>query len=94
MFIWIFWRSFRNSMRLCREAERGSKEFTDARIAMTLVATLILNNFFGTSFVIYSIAPLGWLLLGWVSARSMELPVAAKNPVRNKPYMNRLEPSL
>ena len=94
LFIWIFWRSFRNSMRLCREAERGSKEFTDARIAMTLVATLILNNFFGTSFVIYSIAPLGWLLLGWVSARSMELPVAAKNPVRNKPYMNRLEPSL
>ena len=94
LFIWIFWRSFRNSIRTCREADRGSKEFTNARIAMTLVATLALNNFFGTSFVIYSIAPLGWLLLGWISAKSMERTVVVKNAVGNTPYLKRLEPSL
>ncbi len=94
LFIWIFWRSLRSSMRICREAERGSREFTNSRIAMTLVATLILNNFFGTSFMIYSIAPIGWLLLGWVSARSLELPVTAKNTVSHKPYLKGLEPSL
>ena len=94
LFIWIFWRSFRNSMRLCNQAERGSKEFATERIAMTLVATLMLNNFFGTTFMIYSIAPLGWLLLGWVSAKSLELPIAVNNTVGHRPYLKRLEPSL
>jgi hypothetical protein len=35
---------------------------------MALIAAFILNNFFGTSFIIYSIAPIGWLLIGWISA--------------------------
>ena len=72
LLIWIFWRSLRVSIKLCRASESGSREFTNARIAMALVASLILNNFFGTSFVIYSIAPIGWLLLGWLSARSLD----------------------
>jgi hypothetical protein len=43
------------------------------RIAMALLSSYILNNFFGTSFVIYSIAPLGWFLLGWISQKSGEV---------------------
>ncbi len=35
---------------------------------LALMAAFILNNFFGTSFTIYSIAPIGWLLVGWISA--------------------------
>ena len=73
LLVWIFWRSMRTSMRLCRHFDRNTSEFTYYRIAMALIAALILNNFFGTSFVIYSIAPIGWLLIGWLSARSIEL---------------------
>lgn len=73
LLVWIFWRSLKMSIRLCREAGKGSADLTYARIAMALVASLILNNFFGTSFVIYSIAPIGWLLLGWVNARGQEI---------------------
>ncbi len=51
-----------------REHEPDSAEFSHFRIALALVSSFILNNFFGTSFVIYSVAPLGWLLLGWISA--------------------------
>jgi hypothetical protein len=59
------------------------------RIILALLAAFILNNFFGTSFVIYSIAPLGWLLLGWISARGSEevlyneLPTTNNEPVRS-----------
>jgi hypothetical protein len=91
LLVWIFWRSLRTSMRLCRGFDRSSKEFAYYRIAMALIAALILNNFFGTSFVIYSIAPIGWLLIGWLSARSLELQV---NPVAEtcRPrHANRLE---
>jgi len=28
---------------------------------------LILNNMFGNTFTLYSVAPFGWLLVGWVS---------------------------
>ena len=63
---------------------------------MALVASLILNNFFGTSFVIYSIAPIGWLLLGWLSARSIDDPVAeqADHVKADARYMTRYEPSV
>ncbi len=51
----------------------GSRESIYWRIMMALMATFILNNFFGTSFAIYSVAPIGWLLIGWVSKRYGEL---------------------
>jgi hypothetical protein len=40
---------------------------------LALTATFILNNFFGTSFTIYSVAPIGWLLVGWISAAYGEM---------------------
>ncbi len=96
LLVWIFWRSLRTSIKLCRQSDSGSREFTNARIAMALVASLILNNFFGTSFVIYSIAPIGWLLLGWLSARSIDDPVAeqADHVKADARYMTRYEPSV
>lgn len=47
--------------------EPDSKESMMWRIVLALMASFVLNNFFGTSFTIYSVAPLGWLLIGWVS---------------------------
>ena len=90
LLVWIFWRSLRTSIKLCRQSETGSRELTEGRIALALVASLLLNNFFGTSFVIYSIAPLGWLLIGWLSARSMELTATeeVEDEVQNKYYVN------
>jgi hypothetical protein len=68
LLIWILFRAFGICIRLWRESEADSVEFSNWRIAMALLSSYILNNFFGTSFVIYSVAPLGWLLLGWISA--------------------------
>lgn len=51
-----------------RRSEPGSKAENLWRIMLALTAAFILNNFFGTSFIIYSIAPIGWLLIGWISA--------------------------
>jgi hypothetical protein len=37
------------------------------RVAATLMPALILNSFFGNTFTLYSVAPVGWLLIGWIS---------------------------
>jgi hypothetical protein len=70
LLIWILFRAFGICIRRWRESPRDSVEFSNWRIAMALVSTFILNNFFGTSFAIYSVAPIGWLLLGWISVNS------------------------
>jgi hypothetical protein len=41
------------------------------RIAATLMPVLILNSFFGNTFTLYSVAPVAWLLVGWISAGSL-----------------------
>ena len=38
-----------------------------ASLVLAIVAGLILNNVFGSSFVLYSVAPIGWLLIGWIA---------------------------
>lgn len=50
-----------------QQTEPDSKESMMWRITLALMASFILNNFFGTSFTIYSVAPIGWLLIGWTS---------------------------
>lgn len=37
-----------------------------APLILAIIAGLILNNVFGSSFVLYSVAPIGWFLIGWV----------------------------
>ena len=70
LLIWILFRAFGICFRKWRESTTDSVEFSNWRIAMALTASFILNNFFGTSFAIYSVAPIGWLLLGWISANT------------------------
>jgi len=55
------------SYRGWQSSEPGTRQENLWRIMMALMAAFILNNFFGTSFTMYSIAPIGWLLVGWIS---------------------------
>ncbi len=71
LFIWILFRATRMSWRAFRRAEAGSQEARVWRIAATLMPVLILNSFFGNTFTLYSVAPVGWLLIGWISAAAL-----------------------
>jgi hypothetical protein len=71
LFMWILFRATRMSWRGFRRAEPGSSEARMWRIAATLMPVLILNSLFGNTFTLYSVAPVGWLLVGWISAQHM-----------------------
>jgi len=68
LLLWILGRATMIAVRGARRATPGTPEATLWRIAGSLMAVLILNNLFGMTFSLYSVAPLGWLLLGWISA--------------------------
>lgn len=68
LLIWIFIRSLILSFRLWHHSDPDSAESGWWRIALALAASFLLNNWFGTTFTIYSVAPLGWLVIGWISA--------------------------
>lgn len=42
------------------------------RVATTLMPALILNSMFGNTFTLYSVAPVGWMLVGWISAGAIK----------------------
>ncbi len=44
---------------------RGSEVLTP--LILAIIAGLSLNNVFGSSFVLYSVAPIGWFLIGWIA---------------------------
>jgi hypothetical protein len=74
-----------------RRSEPGTHEENLWRIMLSLMAAFILNNCFGTTFTIYSIAPLGWLLIGWISANYVKPSKAAERPAvidRNAKWQN------
>ncbi|HVQ38848.1 MAG TPA: O-antigen ligase family protein, partial [Pyrinomonadaceae bacterium] len=71
LFMWILFRAAWMSWRTFRQAEPGSSEQRVWRIAATLMPVLILNSFFGNTFTLYSVAPVGWLLVGWISAGAL-----------------------
>ncbi len=73
LLFWILLRALVFCFRGWRDSEHGSQQADLWRIMLALTATFILNNFFGTSFTIYSIAPIGWLFVGWISAAYGEI---------------------
>lgn len=68
LFLWILWRSGQFAFRQSRRGSPGTPEATIARIIAALMPMFILNNFFGLTFSLYAVAPVGWLLIGWISA--------------------------
>jgi hypothetical protein len=71
LFIWILIKATRMSWRAFRQSDPGSAEARVWRITTTLMPVLILNSLFGNTFTLYSVAPIGWLLVGWISVGAM-----------------------
>ena len=67
LLIWILTKATAISWRSYRAAEPDSPEARLWRITASIMPVLILNNMFGNTFTLYSVAPFGWLLVGWVS---------------------------
>lgn len=70
VFVWVLLRASWLSARRARAAESGTRNQSINRIAAALMPVLLLNSVFGMTFSIYSVAPLAWLLIGWVSAEA------------------------
>lgn len=71
VFVWILVRAAWLSAGLARKVEPGTRNAAIRRIAAALMPVLILNSVFGMTFSIYSVAPVAWLLIGWVSAEAL-----------------------
>jgi len=71
LFMWILGRAALLSWRNFREAAPGSREAQVWRVVTAVMPALILNSFFGNTFTLYSVAPVGWLLVGWISAEQL-----------------------
>lgn len=71
VFTWILVRAAWLSARLARTAEPGTRHATISLIIAAIMPALILNSIFGLTFSIYSVAPVAWLLMGWISADAL-----------------------
>ncbi len=83
LFLWILGRATLFAFRQTRRETETTTEATVARIIAALMPIFILNNIFGLTFSLYAVAPIGWLLIGWISgqegrARLEEQPVSTK----------------
>jgi hypothetical protein len=77
LFVWILGRASLFSVRQSRRAPLQTSEATLARIVAALMPVFLLNNFFGLTFSLYAVAPLGWLIIGWISAEEGRAATAA-----------------
>ncbi len=68
LFLWILGRATMFAFRQSRRSSPDSSQAVIARIAASLMPVFVLNNIFGLTFSLYAVAPIGWLLIGWISA--------------------------
>ena len=78
LFAWILARAAWLSLRLARNASRDDRSASLNRIVAAIMPALILNSIFGLTFSIYSVAPIAWLLIGWISAETLRARAAAE----------------
>jgi hypothetical protein len=71
LFIWILLRATYLSIRTARAPDHEEPVRSINLIAAAIMPALILNSVFGLTFSIYSVAPLAWLLIGWISAQAV-----------------------
>jgi len=71
LFIWILLRATYLSIRTARAPDHEEPARSINLIAAAIMPALILNSVFGLTFSIYSVAPLAWLLIGWISAQAV-----------------------
>ena len=72
LFIWILgrgiWLAFGNA-----RAAVGDGHALTHRIVAAIMVALVLNSIFGLTFSLYSVAPLAWLFIGWISRERLRL---------------------
>ncbi len=68
LFLWILGRATMFALRQTRRAAPDSSTAVIARIIAAMMPVFILNNIFGLTFSLYAVAPIGWLIIGWISA--------------------------
>jgi len=71
LLVWILTRATWLSMRLARSALPDSRNAHISRIVAAIMPALFLNNIFGLTLSIYSVAPVAWLLIGWISVETL-----------------------
>ena len=72
LFIWILFRSTWVSLRDAWHKEQDPQRLQTKRIIAALMCALVVNSVFGLTFTLYSIAPLVWLFMGWISVESLK----------------------
>ena len=77
LFLWILARAMWLAVRAARRANEPAPEAAVARIVAALMPAIILNTLFGLTFTLYSVAPIAWLLIGWISAEELRAQAAA-----------------
>jgi hypothetical protein len=78
LFMFILTRATVRSWKQFRISVPGSHDAQTWRVAAALLPALMLNSIFGNTFTLYSVAPLGWLLVGWISARELRRKIDAE----------------
>lgn len=73
LFMWILLRATLVSWRACRGAASGTGEAQIWRVVAGIMPALILNSIFGNTFTLYSVAPIAWLMVGWIGSQEMRL---------------------
>src|SRR2546421_5855609 len=71
LFVSILARAMWLSWKMARADEDDPPLRTVKRIAAALMPALVLNSIFGLTFTLYSVAPIAWLLIGWIGAESL-----------------------
>jgi len=71
LFVWVLARATWLSIRVARSALPDTRNACINRIVAAIMPALILNSIFGLTFSIYSVAPLAWLIIGWISAETL-----------------------
>ena len=71
LFVWILSRSTWFSLQAARRSQRADRSAELRRTIAAIMFALVLNSVFGLTFTLYSVAPVAWLLIGWISAESM-----------------------
>ena len=70
LFIWVVSRGTWLSIRAARQESLASESSVIKRIVAASMCAIALNTIFGMTFGLYSVAPLAWMFMGWVSAET------------------------
>ncbi|HYX30784.1 MAG TPA: O-antigen ligase family protein [Pyrinomonadaceae bacterium] len=72
LFVWILGRSTWFAIANARAEVEDDYALT-CRIVAAIMPALVLNSIFGLTFSLYSVAPLAWLFIGWISRERLRL---------------------